>query len=91
MWMMWPGKYFAGKLQFIIKCHKPGRCLMSRILAEMKKLKKPSHKIYFNQDFKKDIAWWLKFLPHFVVLQSSNPFTLVGHMKSSCQRDSVFC
>ena len=55
----------AGKLQFIAKCCKPGQCFMARILATLKNLKRQSHKVYLNEEFRKGVWWWINFLPHF--------------------------
>jgi hypothetical protein len=55
----------AGKLQFIAKCCKYGRCFMSRILAALKGLKRSSHRLYLNEAFRKDVNWWRLMLPHF--------------------------
>ena len=55
----------AGKLQFIAKCCKHGRCFMSRILSVLKGLKRSSYRTYLNEDFRKDVQWWFNFLPHF--------------------------
>ena len=56
---------FAGKLEFVAKCCKPGRCFMARILTILKTLKRQTHRAYLNQEFRKDILWWVHFLPHF--------------------------
>ena len=55
----------AGKLQFVAKCCKPGRCFMARMLAALNKLKRQSHRTYLNEEFRKDVLWWINFLPHF--------------------------
>ena len=55
----------AGKLQFIAKCCKHGRCFMNRILGALRKLKRSSHFYYLNAGFKRDVLWWQNFLPHF--------------------------
>ena len=49
-----------GKLQFVCACVKPGRLFLSRILRVLKK--SPSH-VELTEDFKKDILWWIKYLP----------------------------
>ena len=55
----------AGKLQFVAKCCKPGRCFMARILSTLKKLKRATHYAHLGVEFRKDIRWWYNFLPHF--------------------------
>ena len=55
----------AGKLLFIAKCCKHGRCLLSRILHVLRTLKRPSHVAHLNAEFRKDVQWWNEFLPHF--------------------------
>jgi hypothetical protein len=55
----------AGKLMFIAKCCKHGRSFMARILSAIKRLKRSNHHTYLNAEFKKDVQWWIHFLPHF--------------------------
>ena len=47
----------VGKLQFIAKCCKPGRCFLSRMFAALKRLRRPCYKIHLNSEFRKDIEW----------------------------------
>ena len=74
----------AGKLMFIAKCCKHGRCFMARILAALKKLKRQSHRTYLNLEFRRDVQWWIQFLPHFhstsIIITSdwSNPDGLIA-------------
>ena len=50
----------VGKLQFICACVRPGRLFMSRILQKMQG---NPQEIAVDIEFKKDINWWIKFLP----------------------------
>ena len=38
---------------------------MSRILYVLKGLKRSSHRAYLNNEFKKDVQWWINFLSQF--------------------------
>ncbi|XP_077977557.1 uncharacterized protein LOC144433121 [Glandiceps talaboti] len=68
----WQGKRTAskrqlqsiiGKLMFIAACVRPGRLFVSRMLKLLKKLKRNHHKTRLTGGFKKDIMWWLEYLP----------------------------
>ena len=51
-----------GKLQFMSNCIKPGRLFVSRLLNEMKKMKRDKY-YHVNKELRKDIKWWYLFLP----------------------------
>ena len=42
-----------------------GVVFFNRILALLRKLKRPNHSIYFSREAKKDIGWWLRTLKAF--------------------------
>ena len=53
-----------GKLQFMSNCIWPGRLFISRLLMEMKQMKRD--KFYpMSAEVRKDIKWWYLFLPGF--------------------------
>ena len=67
----WSGKKIAtrselqslvGKLSFISKCVRQSRLFLSRILALLRALKRPSHRVRLTREFRRDIAWWQRFL-----------------------------
>ena len=75
----------VGKLQFIAKCCKPGRCFMSRILAALKKLKKSSHKIYLNKEFRCDVdqlMWIGGFISFHIFTQPPSLNREYGHSQT---------
>jgi hypothetical protein len=54
-----------GKLQFIAKCVRSGRIFISRLLTIIPKLHKQHHRFSINQEFRRDLLWWQKFLKVF--------------------------
>ena len=52
----------VGKLSFISKCIRQSRLFLSRILALLRTLKRNSHRTRLTGEFRKDIAWWLRFM-----------------------------
>ncbi|XP_078000553.1 uncharacterized protein LOC144453148 [Glandiceps talaboti] len=52
----------AGKLAWACRVVKGGRTFLRRVLDNMNKLCKPSHKLLLSEDFHLDIAWWLRYL-----------------------------
>ncbi|CAH1257542.1 Hypp1851 [Branchiostoma lanceolatum] len=54
-----------GKLSFISACVTPGRVFLSRIITTLKGLRSNHHRARLNSEFRKDIQWWLRFLPAF--------------------------
>ena len=55
----------VGKLNFVAKCVRPGRIFLSRILQALCGLRRNSHFIYLNKEFRKDLLWWRKFMANF--------------------------
>ena len=51
------------KLQFICACVRPGRVFISRMLNFLRQMKGKNMKV--SNDFKKDVLWWVKYLPEF--------------------------
>ena len=67
----WSGKVSAtkrevqqlvGKLHFVSKCVRPGRLFVSRMLEFLRSMGERQEK-QLSTEFKKDVNWWLKFLP----------------------------
>jgi hypothetical protein len=54
-----------GKLQFVAKCVRSGRIFISRLLTILPTLKKQHHHFHVNQEFRKDLLWWQRFLVTF--------------------------
>ena len=54
-----------GSLVWAAAVVKSGTVFFNRLLALLRKLKRPSHSIYFSGEAKKDVAWWLKALETF--------------------------
>ena len=52
----------VGKLSFISKCVRQSRLFLSRILALLRTLKQNGHRIRLSREFRRDIAWWLRFM-----------------------------
>ena len=52
-----------GSLMFIYKCVKPSRYFVNRLLENLRSAN--ATKIVVNEDIRKDIAWFIKFLPVF--------------------------
>ena len=55
----------AGKLQWATHVVRGGRIYLQRVLATMRKLAKPSHKVVLSSEFHADIDWWLHFMDRF--------------------------
>ena len=55
-----------GKLSFITNCVRPGRIFLSRLIDKLKQQEqqKQTNNI-IDQEMKKDLNWWLQFLPKF--------------------------
>ena len=54
-----------GSLVWAAAVVKSGTVFFNRLLALLRKLKRPNHSIYFSEEAKKDVAWWLKTLETF--------------------------
>jgi hypothetical protein len=54
-----------GKLSFVSKCVKQSRIFLSRILVVLRTFSRDRQRITLSTDFKKDIAWWLRFLTQY--------------------------
>ena len=52
----------VGKLSFISKCVRQSRLFLSRILALLRTLQHKSHHTRLTSEFRRDIAWWLRFM-----------------------------
>ena len=52
-----------GKLQFVAKCVAPGRIFISRMLNLLKGNINNNIQITLNNEFRKDVNWWITFLP----------------------------
>ena len=57
-------QHLVGKLQFICSVVRPGRLFMSRMLELLRSLGRED-RIKVSEEFKLDVAWWIKFLPEF--------------------------
>ena len=51
-----------GSLVWASAIVRAGVIFFNRLLALLRKLKRPNHSIYFSKEAKKDIAWWLRTL-----------------------------
>ena len=54
-----------GNLVWAAAVVRSGTIFFNRLLALLRKLKRPSHSIYFSREAKKDIAWWRETLSKF--------------------------
>ena len=54
----------VGKLQFISNCLRPGRLFMSRLLNELKAMKRDTQYV-LTPEVRKDIMWWYLMVPKF--------------------------
>ena len=54
----------VGKLQFMSNCIRPGRLFVSRLLAEMKGMRRDRY-YKISEEMRKDIKWWYLFIPSF--------------------------
>ena len=54
-----------GSLVWASAVVRSGAIFFNRLLALLRKLKRPHHSIYFSVEAKKDIEWWLKTLARF--------------------------
>ena len=54
-----------GNLVWASAVVRSGTIFFNRLLALLRKLKRPSHSIYFSKEAKKDVAWWLATLSKF--------------------------
>jgi len=52
----------VGKLSFVSKCVRQSRLFLSCILALLRTLRGSSHRVRLTAEFRKDIAWWQRFL-----------------------------
>lgn len=52
-----------GKLHFICKVCRPGRTFLRRMINLLSRAAHPTHHIRLTASFKKDVQWWMKFLP----------------------------
>ncbi|CAH1256970.1 Hypp1765 [Branchiostoma lanceolatum] len=55
----------VGRLSFITACVAPGRVFLSRMLNALRGLRRHHHRVRLNSEFRKDIRWWLHFLPQY--------------------------
>ena len=51
-----------GSLVWATAVIRSGVIFFNRLLALLRKLKRPNHSVYFSLDAKKDVAWWVKTL-----------------------------
>ena len=65
-----------GSLMFIYKCVRPSRFLVNRFLNTLRSVNTPN--IQVNADVRKDISWFIKFLPVF------NGSTTYNHKDIAC-------
>jgi len=65
----------VGHLMFVSKCVRQSLIFVSRIL--LRRLKAPHHHLRLTSEFKKDLHWWLRFLPLYngVSLIPTSPWT----------------
>ena len=54
----------VGKLQFLSACIRPGRLFTSRLIQELRGMKRGSY-YRVSEEARKDIKWWYLFLPNF--------------------------
>lgn len=54
-----------GSLVWASAVVRAGVIFFNRLLALLRKLKRPNHSIYFSKEAKKDVQWWLLSLQHF--------------------------
>ena len=54
-----------GSLVWASSIIRSGVIFFNRLLALLRKLKRPNHSIYFAREAKRDVAWWLKTLRDF--------------------------
>ena len=52
-----------GKLQFVSKCVRSSRIFISRMLVLLRGVTNNNSIVYLNDEFRKDIRWWIEFLP----------------------------
>ena len=52
----------VGKLSFVSKCVRQSRLFLARILALLRTLKRNHYRSRLTGEFRKDIAWWLRFM-----------------------------
>ena len=53
-----------GNLVWASAVVRAGVIFFNRLLALLRKLKRPHHSIYFSEEAKKDVVWWLETLRH---------------------------
>ena len=53
-----------GKLSFAAKCVRPGRLFLARMLNELRS-SPDTGSFAISEDFKKEVLWWRKVMPHF--------------------------
>ena len=61
---------------FVFKCVRPSRFFVNHLLTTMRSAKAPNIKV--NEDIKKDISWFVEFLPVF------NGSTTYDHKDIAC-------
>ena len=71
-----------GKLLYIQKCVHLARVFINRILALFRK-NSNKRKIYLDQEFQKDFAWFLEFLPRFNGATYFKSLRLIKNKRSS--------
>ena len=54
-----------GSLVWASAIIRAGVIFFNRLLALLRKLKRPNHSVYFSREAKKDVAWWLHSLQNF--------------------------
>ncbi len=72
-----------GSLHHVTKVVPPGRTFLRRMIDLLCAFRSPSHPIRLNQQFRRDLAWWLDFF------QSWNGVSFF-HMPSVCSFPDLF-
>ena len=73
----------VGKLSFVSKCVQQSRLFLARILTLLRTLKRNSYHTRLTGEFRKDIAWWLRFM------RSYNGVSFISSLSWTAP-DSVF-
>ena len=55
----------AGKLAWAAHVVQGGRIYLQRVLAIIRQLKRPHHKVLLSDSFHKDVKWWLEYIEQF--------------------------
>lgn len=54
-----------GKLAFAAECVRSGRLFISRMLSVLRKYKYNHYRVSLNNEFRKDVMWWIEFFKTF--------------------------